>query len=179
METILRDAVSAETFYELFQMSSKLDFLRRQYENAQDWEEMESLLRSIGQIKTPEALEFLEEKYESAQEWGLMELLLKLIGQFQTAEALEFLQGKYEGAEEYGLKHLLLKLIDQFRITPSYRDDSDFGYGGMPHVPAIIVQQPQPVPQQIVKETIVKVRCQSCKTLYDESEDRCPTCGGR
>jgi rubrerythrin len=40
-----------------------------------------------------------------------------------------------------------------------------------------------PVNQQIVKETeiireIVKIRCSYCGNLYDETEDKCPHCGG-
>lgn len=40
-----------------------------------------------------------------------------------------------------------------------------------------------PVNQQIVKETeiireIVKIRCSYCGDLYDETEDKCPHCGG-
>jgi rubrerythrin len=40
-----------------------------------------------------------------------------------------------------------------------------------------------PVNQQTVKETeiireIVKIRCSYCGNLYDETEDKCPHCGG-
>jgi rubrerythrin len=27
------------------------------------------------------------------------------------------------------------------------------------------------------KEVIVKIRCPYCRTLYDETKDKCPTCG--
>lgn len=40
-----------------------------------------------------------------------------------------------------------------------------------------IFQVPQPV---VVKETVrVKVRCQYCGGLYDETLDKCPNCGAR
>lgn len=40
-----------------------------------------------------------------------------------------------------------------------------------------------PDSQQTVKETeiireIVKIRCSYCGNLYDETEDKCPHCGG-
>ena len=35
-----------------------------------------------------------------------------------------------------------------------------------------------PVVQQVIqKEVVVKIRCSYCGTLYDETLDKCPTCG--
>lgn len=33
--------------------------------------------------------------------------------------------------------------------------------------------------KEIVKEVIVKVRCPYCQSLYDETLDKCPYCGGK
>ena len=32
--------------------------------------------------------------------------------------------------------------------------------------------------REIIRE-IVKIRCPYCNNLYDETEDKCPNCGGR
>jgi uncharacterized membrane protein len=32
--------------------------------------------------------------------------------------------------------------------------------------------------REIIKE-IVKIRCPYCNSLYDETEDKCPNCGGK
>jgi hypothetical protein len=43
-------------------------------------------------------------------------------------------------------------------------------------VPTSDSQQPE-VEREIIRE-IVKVRCSYCGNLYDETEDKCPHCGG-
>jgi len=44
------------------------------------------------------------------------------------------------------------------------------------------IRQPETI-QNIIKEReiikeIVKIRCQYCNNLYDETEEKCPHCGG-
>jgi len=36
-----------------------------------------------------------------------------------------------------------------------------------------------PAVKEIIKEVIVKIRCDYCGNLFNEALDRCPTCGGR
>jgi hypothetical protein len=39
--------------------------------------------------------------------------------------------------------------------------------------------QPSAAPEVIQKEVIVKIRCSYCGSLYEETLNKCPNCGGR
>jgi hypothetical protein len=43
--------------------------------------------------------------------------------------------------------------------------------------PATSENQPTVQEREIIRE-VVKIRCPYCGSLYDETEDKCPNCGG-
>lgn len=56
-------------------------------------------------------------------------------------------------------------------------------YGLLPRqevgMEAQLPSAPPVVREVIQKEVVVKIRCSYCGTLYDETLDKCPNCGGR
>jgi DNA-directed RNA polymerase subunit RPC12/RpoP len=44
---------------------------------------------------------------------------------------------------------------------------------------SILAQQHPAIEKTITKEVIVKVRCQYCNSVFDETLDKCPYCGGK
>jgi hypothetical protein len=44
-------------------------------------------------------------------------------------------------------------------------------------LPATSESQPVVKEREIIRE-VVKIRCPYCGSLYDETEDKCPNCGG-
>jgi hypothetical protein len=52
-----------------------------------------------------------------------------------------------------------------------------------PESPALEImrESPKPSVREIIreKEVIVKIRCQYCNNVYDETLDKCPYCGGK
>jgi hypothetical protein len=40
-------------------------------------------------------------------------------------------------------------------------------------------QQPQVIREREITREVVKVRCRYCGSLFEETQDKCPYCGGR